>query len=65
MVLFGRVICLSDLGNILVFYLDKTILLYKYKNVVCGFLSAEYLSFIYIAVFLLGPIINRGGLESY
>ena len=26
----GRVICLSDLGNILVYYLDKTTLLYKY-----------------------------------
>ena len=27
---FGRVICLSDLGNILAYYLDKTTLLYKY-----------------------------------
>ena len=27
---FGWVICLSDLGNILAYYLDKTILLYKY-----------------------------------
>ena len=26
----GRVICLSDLGNILAYYLDKTTLLYKY-----------------------------------
>jgi len=27
---FGRVICLSDLGNILAYYLDKTTLLYNY-----------------------------------
>ena len=27
---FGRIICLSDLGNILAYYLDKTTLLYKY-----------------------------------
>ena len=27
---FVRVICLSDLGNILAYYLDKTILLYNY-----------------------------------
>ena len=27
----GRVICLSDLGNILAYYLDKTTLLYKYR----------------------------------
>ena len=26
----GRVICLSELGNILAYYLDKTTLLYKY-----------------------------------
>ena len=26
----GRVICLSDLGNILAYYLNKTTLLYKY-----------------------------------
>ena len=26
----GRVTCLSDLGNILEYYLDKTTLLYKY-----------------------------------
>jgi len=27
----GRVICLSDLGNILAYYLDTTTLLYKYQ----------------------------------
>ena len=27
----GQVICLSDLGNILAYYLDKTTLLYKYQ----------------------------------
>ena len=27
---FGRVICLSDLGNSLAYFLDKTTLLYKY-----------------------------------
>ena len=31
---FGRVICLSDLGNILAYYLDKITLLYKYYPIV-------------------------------
>jgi hypothetical protein len=29
---FGRVICLSDLGNILAYHLDKTTLLYNYTT---------------------------------
>ena len=33
---FGRVICLSDLGNILIYYLDKTTLLYKYYKEMRG-----------------------------
>ena len=38
---FGRVICLSDLGNIWAYYLDKTTLLYKYhqRNSVCEIFS--------------------------
>ena len=31
---FGRVICLSDLGNILAYYLDKTTLLYNYHTII-------------------------------
>ena len=37
---FGRVICLSDLGNILAYYLEKITLLYKYQmwKCLCPFL---------------------------
>ena len=33
--ILGRVICLSDLGNILAYYLDETTLLYKCKYYLC------------------------------
>ena len=51
--ILGRVICLSDLGNILAYYLDETTLLYKCKYYLCpGLINTKCIYTLHNSIFI-------------
>ena len=58
---FGRLICLSDQGNILAYYLNKTTLLYKYliiEEIIAETGIFKYLPLIFLCISLLTLFTN-------
>ena len=58
---FGRLICLSDQGNILAYYLNKTTLLYKYliiEEIITETGIFKYLPLIFLCISLLTLFTN-------